>query len=137
VQASNASERTVLDLFASINAKSYEQAVGLLHEEISWTLMLVGMEGAGMHTGRDAVLRNVIAGAAGFFREGDPKSQVTSIVSSGDFVMAETHGTGKRFDGLPYDNHYAWAIELRDGLIFRVREYMDSLYVSKFFDVQS
>ena len=36
-------------------------------------------------------------------------------------------------DGRPYNNRYAWSIEVRDGRIFAIREYMDSHYVATLF----
>ncbi len=47
--------------------------------------------------------------------------------------MCETRGKGKLQDGRTYDNKYAWSIDIKDGKIFRIREYMDSYYVSKLF----
>ena len=135
VRASNANEQTVLDLFASMSAKDLLRAASLLHEEINWTLMLTDVPGGGPHQGREAVLANVLAGGRNVFREGDPKVQTDSIVSAGGFVMAETHGSGARMDGRPYNNRYAWAFEMRDGKILKVREYMDSLYVARFFNM--
>lgn len=135
VQASNVNEELVLNLFASMSAKDLAKAESYLHDEITWTLMLADVPGSGPHRGREAVVKNILTGGQDIFREGDPKVHVDSIVSSGDFVMAETHGSGSRVDGLPYKNTYAWALELRDGQVYKVREYMDSLYVSKFFDL--
>jgi ketosteroid isomerase-like protein len=34
-------------------------------------------------------------------------------------------------DGRPYENLYAFAIEFKDGKVYRLREYMDSFYVAK------
>ncbi len=36
-------------------------------------------------------------------------------------------------DGRIYDNLYCWAIELKDGKVHRLREYMDSHYIAKLF----
>ena len=36
-------------------------------------------------------------------------------------------------DGREYFNRYAWAVTVKDGLVFSIREYMDSYYVSKLF----
>ena len=36
-------------------------------------------------------------------------------------------------DGRIYDNHYAWAFELKEGLVWRIREYMDSHYIATLF----
>ena len=42
----------------------------------------------------------------------------------------ETLGIGKMKDGKDYSNRYCWVVEVKDGKIFAVREYMDSYYVS-------
>ena len=47
--------------------------------------------------------------------------------------MCESEGLGKLADGRTYHNRYAWAVEVKDGKIFAVREYMDSHYVAKLF----
>jgi ketosteroid isomerase-like protein len=132
VRATNANEQTVLDLFAALSAKDPAAFAVCLDDEVSWTIMLVDMPGAGPHHGREAVTRNVLEAAGGAFRPGDPKVEVASIVSAGDRVMAETRGSGERADGLAYRNLYAWAFEMRGGRVLRAREYMDSLYIAGF-----
>ena len=67
------------------------------------------------------------------FAPGDPKTTVHTIASNGDFVMCESRGLGKLADGRTYDNRYAWALELKDGLVWRIREYMDSHYIATLF----
>ena len=51
------------------------------------------------------------------------------------FSLADTasdgfHGTGKFKNGRDYDNRYAWIVEIRDGMIFAIREYMDTAYIA-------
>jgi ketosteroid isomerase-like protein len=55
------------------------------------------------------------------------------MVSTGDTVMCESRGSGKLRDGRQYNNRYAWSIDVRDGRIFAIREYMDSHYVATLF----
>ena len=35
-----------------------------------------------------------------------------------------------RQNGRDYDNRYAWIVEIRDGMIFAIREYMDTAYIA-------
>ena len=70
-----------------------------------------------------------LEGVRALFRPGDPKIFVDSIASRGDLVMMESHSGGSLADGRPYENLYAWAVEVRDGKIYVVREYFDSHYV--------
>jgi len=69
----------------------------------------------------------------GLFVPGDPKNEIDRLVSGGDTVMCETRGKGKLLDGRDYNNRYAWSIDVRDGKIFAIREYMDSNYVATLF----
>jgi hypothetical protein len=69
----------------------------------------------------------------GLFKPGDPKVHMDTITSNGSLVMTETHGLGTLADGRPYENYYAWAVEIKDGKIFAIREYMDSFYVAGLF----
>jgi ketosteroid isomerase-like protein len=124
-------ERVIRSLFAHLSDKDFASALALLREDVSWTLMFDGASDP--HVGHAAVLANVFAGATTMFRPGDPRIIVDAVVAAGDRVMAETRGTGERHDGAPYRNRYAWAFELRDGKVQSAREYMDSLYVSRFF----
>jgi uncharacterized protein len=135
VSASNSSERVVLSFFEALSSGDLEKTAGWLCEDLSWTAMITGVPGAGRHEGREHVMQHFIGPVRGMFKPGDPKVHVDSIVSAGDFVMAETHATGNRADGRVYDNRYAWAFEMRAGRIAHIREYMDSLYVARFFDM--
>jgi len=131
----NDNERAVVDFFAALSSGDLQRLAAYLHADLSWTAMIVEIPGAGRHEGRDKILNEFLGPVRGAFAPGDPKVHIDSMISSGDLVMTETHATGKRADGKDYFNRYAWAFELRDGKIAHVREYMDSLYVARFFDM--
>jgi ketosteroid isomerase-like protein len=135
VAAKNANEKAVLDFFETLSSGDLVALASQLHEDMSWEPMVKEIPGAGRHEGRDTVINEFLAPVRGVFRPGEPKVRVDVIVSDGDRVMVETLATGQRADGKPYNNHYAWAFELRDGKILNIREYMDSLYVARFFDM--
>lgn len=135
VAAKTPSEQAVLDFFATLSSGDLDALARQLHEDASWEPMVRGIPGAGIHQGRDKVINEFLAPVRGTFRPGDPKVHVDALVSDGERVMAETRASGQRADGKPYDNRYAWAFELRDGKILKVREYMDSLYVARWFDM--
>ena len=135
VAAKNASEQAVLDFFETLSTGDLVALAHHLHKDASWEPMVRDIPGAGRFDGRDMVINAFLAPIRGAFHPGDPKVHVDALVSDGDRVMAETHATGERADGKPYENRYAWAFELRGGKILNIREYMDSLYVAKFFDM--
>jgi ketosteroid isomerase-like protein len=133
VAAKTANEQAVLDFFETLSSGDLAVLASQLHEDMSWEPMVRDIPGAGLHQGRDKVINEFLAPVRGAFRPGDPKVSVDAMVSDGDRVMAETSATGEKADdGRPYSNRYAWAFEFRDGKILRVREYMDSLYVARF-----
>ncbi|MGZ3272505.1 MAG: nuclear transport factor 2 family protein [Caulobacteraceae bacterium] len=135
VAPKNANEKAVVDFFETLSTGDLVALAGRLHEDASWEPMVKDIPGAGRHAPRDRIINEFLAPIRGAFREGDPKVHVDVLMSDGDRVVAETHATGQKADGKPYNNRYAWSFELRDGKILNIREYMDSLYVARFFDM--
>ena len=135
VAPKNASEQLVFDFFKTLSSGDLDALALLLDQDMSWEPMVKDIPGAGLHQGRDKVLGEFLAPVRGAFRPGEPKSTINFIVSDGDHVMVEARAIGHRADGKLYDNLYAWAFELKGGKILRVREYMDSLYTARFWDM--
>jgi len=133
MQADNDNERLVLDFFAVLSAGDLERVRELLHDEVTWTPMMRGVPGAGVHVGKKGIIDDFLVPVRGMFRPGDPKTTVDTIASKGSLVLVESHGSGQVADGRIYDNRYAWALEIRDGKIYAIREYFDSLYVARLF----
>jgi len=129
VEGRSESERLVLRFFATLSAGDLEGVRGLLHPQATWTAQVRSVPGAGVHRGPGAIVDEFLKPIRGLFRSGDPKILVDTIASRGDFVMIESHSGGCLADGRPYDNLYAWAVEVREGKIYALREYFDSHYV--------
>lgn len=129
VEAKTDSERIVLEFFATLGAGDLEGVRNMLHEEATWTPQMRDVPGAGVHRGRRGIVDEFLAPVRALFRPGDPKIFVDTIVSSGPLVMLESHSGGCLADGRPYQNLYAWAVEVKDGKIHALREYFDSHYV--------
>jgi ketosteroid isomerase-like protein len=136
MQASNDNERVVIEFFATLATGNLEAIREALHEEATWTPMVRGVPGAGKHFGRKGIVDEFLAPVRGLFRPGDPKVHMKTIASNGPLVLTETHGTGVLADGRQYENFYCWAVEVKDGKIFAIREYMDSFYVANLFAKQ-
>lgn len=126
-------EQIVLDFFRILSSGELEAIRATLHPDAEWRPMVENIPGAGVHGPRDYIVDQFLAPVRGMFAPGDPKTTVNTIASAGDFVMCESRGLGKLADGRTYDNRYAWALELKDGLVYRIREYMDSHYVATLF----
>lgn len=126
-------EQTVLDFFRILSTGDLEAIRKTLHPDAEWRPMVENIPGAGIYAPRDVIIDTFLTPVRGMFAPGDPKTTVNTIASAGDFVMCESRGLGKLADGRSYDNRYAWALELKDGLVYRIREYMDSHYVATLF----
>ena len=137
VNADNENETLVLKFFETLSSGDLVRLRELFHEEATWTPMVRGIRGKGVHRGRAGIVDLFLAPVRGQFRPGDPKVLPDTIASKGPLVLIETRGIGHLTDGRPYDNRYAWAVEVREGKIFVVREYMDSLYVARLFETKS
>lgn len=122
-------EQIVRDFFATLSTGDLEKIRATLHMEASWLPMVKGVPGAGVHEPRDVIVDEFLAPVRGIFEDGDPKTVVDNIFAKGNLVCAETRGMGKLRNGNTYNNQYCWVIEVKDGLVWKIREYMDSLYV--------
>src|SRR5579862_6840920 len=129
VQAKTDSEELVLRFRAALSAGDLEGVRRLLHPEATWKPQMRSVPGAGIHRGPGGIVDDFLAPIRKLFRPGDPKIVVDSIASRGAFVMVESHSGGALADGRPYENLYAWAVEVKDGKIHTLREYFDSHYV--------
>ena len=122
-------EQVVRDFFATLSTGDLERIRATLHPDASWLPMVKSVPGAGIHQPRDVIVDEFLAPVRGIFEDGDPKTVVDNIFAKGNVVCAETRGMGKLRNGNTYNNQYCWVIELKDGLVWKIREYMDSHYV--------
>jgi hypothetical protein len=129
VTAETDSERLVLQFFATLSAGDLEGTRRMLHQQATWQPQVRGVPGAGIHRGPGGIVDDFLAPVRALFRPGDPKIIVDTIASRGALVMVESHSGGCLADGRPYENLYAWAVEVKDGKIHALREYFDSHYV--------
>ena len=129
VAAETPSERVVLQFLRTLSAGDLESVREMLHEDATWTAQMGAVPGAGVHRGRKGIVDEFLRPIRALFRPGDPKIFVDTIASKGSLVMVESHSGGCLADGRPYNNLYAWAVEVKDGKVYALREYFDSHYV--------
>jgi uncharacterized protein len=127
----NENERLALQFFTTLSSGDLEGVRTLLHEEATWKTMVQDIPGAGTHVGRSGIVDKFLMPIRGMFKPGDPKMLIDTIASNGPLVISETRGHGTFANGREYANNYCWAFEMKDGKVFAIREYMDSLYVSR------
>ena len=131
--AESENERIVRRFFIeALNTGDLGKIRPYFHPDATWTPMAKegSIPGAKVHRGRAGIVDEFLGPVRGLFVDGDPKNSIENIFGKGDYVLVETHGTGTFRNGRPYDNRYAWIVEIRDGMIFAIREYMDTAYIA-------
>lgn len=56
---------------------------------------------------------------------------IKNITAEGDMVAVEAESDGKHISGQNYHQYYHFLFELRDGKIYRMKEYMDTEMVTE------
>lgn len=128
-EPSNAAERTAHAFFGALGGGDFEAARKLMADDMSWTVMGTGVPGAGEHIGPDAIFA-MMGPIRGLFEPGSPVITLTKLTSNDHTVVTETHGGGRFKDGRTYDNRYVMSIDVEDGKVVALREYMDTHYVN-------
>ena len=129
VTADTESERTVMKFFETLSTSDFDRIRDFIHEDATWEAMVKDIPGVGVHRGKKGIVDDFLMPIRGMFAPGDPKVKLTSMASKGSLVICESTGKGKVADGRPYENLYAWAVEVKDRKIYALREYFDSHYV--------
>ena len=129
VKAENASEEFVVRFLEVLSTGDLEKLRPMVHEEATWEPMGKSIPGAGLHVGRKGIIDEFLGPVRGLFEPGEPKVEILNMISKGPQVAAETQGRGTLKNGKAYDNRYVWIFELKDGMLYRLREYMDTAYI--------
>ncbi len=125
----NQNEQLARAFFETMNTGDLERVRSMLHEQATWTMMTNALPGPNARKGRNAIIDEFLGPVRGIFLEG-PKITVERIISQGPLLAVEAKGLGRMKNGKTYDNRYSFIIEIKDGKIFDLREYMDSAHVS-------
>ena len=125
----NDAERVAFAFFGALGAGDFEKARPLRDDAMCWTILGTGVPGAGTHVGPDAIF-SMMAPIRALFEPGSPVITLTRLTSDNNTVVMETHGGGRFMDGRPYDNRYVMSLDVKNGKIAALREYMDTHYVN-------
>ena len=119
---------TIFDGLARGDARAFRES---LADDFTW--VLTGTTAwSGTYRGKEAVLRELMQPLFANFA-GTYTNRATRIVGEGEVVVVECEGSVETKQGGRYDNRYCWIVEIRDGMIFAIREYMDTAYIQSLF----
>lgn len=97
----------------------------LLAEDAVWTI--VGRsDAAGIYDGKSAFIRDVIAPFNARMSAGI-RPKIRSIHAEGETVIVFFDASGTARDAKPYDNTYAWFMDVKDGQVVKVSAFFDSI----------
>jgi len=119
----------VRDFLKTLSTGDLERVRPLFHPDAIWKVMPKGIPGEGEHVGRDFIIDEFLAPVRGMFDPGEPKVAIDTLIAQGKLVAAEIRGFGHMKNGKEYNNSYCWFFEVRDGMVYSIHEYMDSLYI--------
>jgi ketosteroid isomerase-like protein len=99
-----------------------------LTDDVTWWIQKASPT-AGLYEGKAGVKRLFSIDTPIFTAALEVK--IVRMVSEGDTVVAEAEIKSKNKNGKEYVNQYSFWMDIRDGKICRVREYLDTLYAQQ------
>ena len=122
-------EETTRSFFETLSSGDLDRVAGFFDAESTWTVCATGIPGAGTHRGR-AIVAEFLRPVRGMFEPGQPKVEITNVLTDGRWVAVEAVGRGRFRNGPEYENRYSFWVEVDGRTIRTTREYMDSHYVA-------
>ena len=101
-------------------------------EDVDWSVMGTHPL-AGHYFSKQAFIEGTFAKLAKVLPEG-AELHTEHVIVQGDQAVVELHSLATAKNGMRFDNRYCWVVYFRDGVIVRVRAYLDSAMVAKLFE---
>jgi len=124
------SKERVAAAWAAFGSRDRDRIRAVLAPDAEWlappgNATAMAIDGISHLVGRDRIVR-FLSQEFGTVFVADVALDISGIFADGDVVITEARLRGTLAHGGHYDNDYCFIFELRDGLIHRVREYMDT-----------
>jgi ketosteroid isomerase-like protein len=124
--ASEAARATALAMLDCMGEQDYDRMWSeFLTEDSTWTMIAPGVEPL-----RGRGISEFFAGGEAMFVGGAPEITILGSIAEGGRVAIEAVGHGALQNGRTYDNRYHFLMEVQDGRVLAIREYMDSQHVA-------
>jgi uncharacterized protein len=115
--------QTVKDFFAAIGRGDREGLLALVAEDIEWIIPGEDWPLAGTHRGH-AGLADLLQTAS---KSIETSTEPREFVAQGDRVLVVGFAKGKiKATNKTFDDHFVFAITVRDGKLTNIREYIDT-----------
>ena len=124
-------KQVVLDFYEAGARGDMDACFALLADDITWK-NIGSTKFSGMYTGKQAIAEELLGPLFGQLKAGIA-SRIERLTAEGDIVVAQTSGTAETLDGVAYNNTYCQVMQIREGQIANVMEYMDTALVDAVF----
>ena len=120
------SNKEIVDsFFKRVTAGEIEKAFELVDDNVSWwvpgDLPFSGTKSKSEYL---VVVNQITKGFPTGF-----ELKATAMIGEGNKVAAEVVSNGTHVNGKKYNNHYHFLIQVKDGKMINVKEYMDTLHL--------
>jgi ketosteroid isomerase-like protein len=88
---------------------------------------------AGHYLSKAAFIAGTFAKLAKVLPQG-AQLHVEHLFVKDDVAVVELHSLATAKNGMRFDNRYCWVVDFKDGVIVRVRAYLDSAMVARLFE---
>jgi uncharacterized protein len=121
--------QVVKDFFAAIGSGDKQHVLALVAEDIEWIIPGEDWPLAGTHRGH-AGLNNLLQKANETVETSYPEP--LEFIAQGDRVLVVGFATGRiKATKKTFEDHFVFAITVRDGKLTNIREYIDTLALAR------
>ena len=124
-------KQVVLDFYEAGARGDMDNSFALLADDIVWT-NIGSTQFSGTFVGKQAIAEELLGPLFGRLKAGIA-SQIEHLIAEGETVVAQTLGMAETLNGTQYNNTYCQVIQIRDGKIAAVKEYMDTALIDSVF----
>lgn len=117
-------KKIIQDFFQFLNGSKWEEAFALLHEDMNWWIL------GNIPVSGNYDKRKISLGLKIIFRSFENfHFKLFEITAEEDRVSVIVESFGKRkTTQKDYNNHYHFLFTIKDGKIYRVKEYFDTIH---------
>lgn len=126
-----ASKRLAADLLAAFSRGDVPGVLDTLHPDATWWVSGTREGFSGTYTREQ--LGELLSGVKDLYKGGALKFTPTAMTAEGNRVAVEAESYAELKNGKIYHNFYHLLMEISDGKILRVREYMDTAHAYETF----
>jgi ketosteroid isomerase-like protein len=124
--------KSVRELFKGLENGDGSAFFQHVADNVDWTVMGTHPL-AGHYLSKKAFIEGTFAKLGQVLPNG-AQLHTENVIVEGDQAVVELHSLATARNGMRFDNRYCWVVYFQDGVIVRVRAYLDSTMVARLFE---